>query len=62
VIGLRNKRGGVFTDEDLAFLEVLSGGIAVAIENARFYSELKASEARLRTQVGVLQRDLARRD
>jgi Nif-specific regulatory protein len=62
VIGLRNKRGGVFTEEDLGFLEVLSGGIAVAIENARLYSQVKASEGRLRTQVGVLQRDLARRD
>src|SRR5262249_9954673 len=62
VIGVRNKREGAFTEEDLAFLEVLSGGIAVAIENAHLYSRLKNSEARLRTQVGVLQRDLARRD
>jgi transcriptional regulator with GAF, ATPase, and Fis domain len=62
VIGLRNKRSGVFAEEDLGFLEVLSGGIAVAIENARLYSQVKASEGRPRTQVGVLQRDLARRD
>jgi Nif-specific regulatory protein len=62
VIGVRNKRSGHFTEEDLRFLEALSGGIAVAIENARLYSQLKDSEARLRTQVGALRRDLARRD
>jgi transcriptional regulator with GAF, ATPase, and Fis domain len=62
VIGMRNKRSGTFSDEDLAFLEALSGSIAVAIENARLYAELKNSEQKLRTQVTALRRDLARGD
>jgi Nif-specific regulatory protein len=49
-------------DDDLLFLEALSGSIAIAIENARLYEQLKDSEAKLRTQVGVLRRDLARHD
>jgi Nif-specific regulatory protein len=63
VIEVVNRRGGrSFTDDDLAFLDALAGNIAVAIENARLYEQVKASEERLRTQVGVLRRDLARRD
>src|SRR5262249_60747198 len=61
VIEVVNRRGGgAFSDDDLAFLEALGGSIAVAIENARFYEQLKSSEERLRTQVGALRRDLAR--
>jgi len=62
VIGMRNKRTGVFTEDDLAFLEALAGSIAVAIENARLYAAVKTSEQKLRTQVTALRRDLARRD
>jgi transcriptional regulator with GAF, ATPase, and Fis domain len=63
VIEVVNRRdGGNFTDDDLAFLEALAGSVAVAIENARLYERLKASEERLRTQVVALRRDLARRD
>jgi Nif-specific regulatory protein len=62
VIGVRNKLEGAFTDEDRAFLDALSGVVAIAIENARLYDEVKSSEERLRTQVGALRRDLARRD
>ena len=54
--------GGTFSDDDLAFLEALAASVAVAIENARLYSRVKESEERLRTQVGALRRDLARRD
>jgi len=54
--------GGTFSDADLEFLEALAGSVAVAIENARLYSHVKESEERLRTQVGALRRDLARRD
>jgi Nif-specific regulatory protein len=54
--------GGTFSDADLAFLEALAASVAVAIENARLYSRVKESEERLRTQVGALRRDLARRD
>jgi Nif-specific regulatory protein len=63
VIQVVNPRSGArFSDDDLAFLEALAGSIAVAIENARLYAHVKESEERLRTQVGALRRDLARRD
>jgi Nif-specific regulatory protein len=58
-----NRRGGgTFSEADLAFLEALAASVAVAIENARLYSQVKESEERLRTQVGALRRDLAQRD
>jgi Nif-specific regulatory protein len=53
---------GSFTDDDLTFLEALAGSVAVAIENARLHGELKAREERLRTEIGTLRRDIARRD
>ena len=63
VIEVVNRRGGgAFTDDDLAFLDALAGSVAVAIENARLYDQVKASEERLRTQVVALRRDLARHD
>ena len=62
VMGLRNKRRGAFTEEDLAFVEALAGSVALAIENAALYARVKTSEARLRSEVGALRRDLARRD
>ncbi|MGH7820416.1 MAG: sigma 54-interacting transcriptional regulator, partial [Candidatus Binatia bacterium] len=63
VIQVVNRRSGEpFNDSDLAFLEALAGGVAIAIENARLYTRLKESEERLRAQVGALRRDIARRD
>lgn len=63
VIEVVNRHGRQdFTDEDLRFLEALSGSIAIALENARFYAQMRESEAMLRTQVGALRRDLARHD
>ncbi len=62
VIQVVNRRSGTFTDDDLAFLDALAGSVAVAIDNARLYDQVKTSEERLRTQVGALRRDLARRD
>jgi Nif-specific regulatory protein len=63
VIEVVNRRGGgTFADEDLAFLDALAGSVAVAIENVRLYEQVRASEEKLRTEVGVLRRDLARRD
>ncbi|NPA39623.1 MAG: GAF domain-containing protein [Thermodesulfobacteria bacterium] len=41
VIQAINKRQGDFTEEDLELLTALSHQIAVAIENARLYNELK---------------------
>lgn len=60
VINRRGDRG--FTDDDLAFLDALAGSIAVAIENARLYADLKTSQEHLHAQVGALRRDLARPD
>jgi Nif-specific regulatory protein len=63
VIEVINRRGqDAFSDEDIHFLEALAGSITVAIENARFYAQIKESEAKLRTQMGALRRDLARHD
>jgi len=63
VIQVLNRRGDrAFTDDDLAFLVALAGSVAVAIENARLFGRVKASEERLRVQVGALRRDMARRD
>jgi transcriptional regulator with GAF, ATPase, and Fis domain len=60
VIEVVNRRGGpAFSDEDLHLLEALSGSIAIALDNARLYAEARQAEARLRTQVGLLRRDLA---
>ncbi|MBF6560738.1 MAG: sigma 54-interacting transcriptional regulator [Candidatus Binataceae bacterium] len=52
--------GGSFGLDELAFLQGVSGSITIAIDNARTCGELRISEASLRTQVGVLRRDLAR--
>jgi transcriptional regulator with GAF, ATPase, and Fis domain len=63
VVEVVNRRGGAsFTDQDLYFLETVSGSIAIAIDNAQLYAKLRDSEQNLRTQVGVLRRDLARND
>ncbi|HVN83844.1 MAG TPA: sigma 54-interacting transcriptional regulator [Candidatus Binatia bacterium] len=52
-----NKHDGAFTTADLTFLEALAGSTAVAIENARLYQTLKLSEARLRDEVALLERE-----
>ena len=57
VIECINKRDGSFTQADLTFLEALAGSIAVAIDNARLYQTLKLSEARLRDEVALLERE-----
>jgi len=63
VIEVLNHRGDQpFTDDDLAFLEALAGSVAVAIENARLFARVRASEELLRVQVGALRRDMAHRD
>jgi transcriptional regulator with PAS, ATPase and Fis domain len=60
---LLHDLGSAFADRiELDFLAALSGSVAVGIENARLYEQLRTSEERLRTQVGALRRDLARRD
>jgi len=58
VLNRRNQEG--FDETDLTFLETVSGSVAIAIENARLYEQLRNSEDSLRTQVSVLRRDIAR--
>jgi transcriptional regulator with GAF, ATPase, and Fis domain len=57
-----NPRSGAFSDDDLSLLEVLGGIVGAAIENARMYERLQHVADGLRAQVGVLRRDLARRE
>jgi len=60
---ISDVRGGtVFSREDLAFLESLASCVALAIENARMYARMRASEEDLRLEIGALRRDLERRD
>src|SRR5574341_951767 len=52
VVQVLNRRdSGSFTDDDLAFLDALAGSVAVAIENARFYAQLKQQVAALEAAV-----------
>jgi Nif-specific regulatory protein len=60
VIELRNKRSGEFTARDVSWIGALAEIIAVAIENAQLFGAANASVARLREEVGVLQRAIAR--
>jgi signal transduction histidine kinase len=55
---LNPRSGGCFSDDDLAFLEALAGSIAVAIENARLYADLKAAAAVLEQRVAERTREL----
>ena len=61
VLQVVNPRRGSFAEGDLAFLEALSGSVAVAIDNAWLYARLRESEASARAEVGVLRRELPRR-
>ncbi len=45
-----NKRQGVFTEHDARLLEILAGPIAISIENARLYGELKQQADHLATE------------
>jgi len=63
VIQVVNQRGGApFTDDDLAFLATLAASVAVAIENARLYAQMRASQDILREQVQALRQNLSRQD
>jgi len=56
VIEVINKRDGGFGPEDLALLDALSGSVAISIENARMFGELRAREAALQREVTSLRR------
>jgi two-component system NtrC family sensor kinase len=55
-IEMINKIGGVFTNTDTELVQFLSASVAVAVENARLYSELAASTRELeRSQAQLVQ-------
>ena len=57
---IRRSPDAPFTEEDLDFLVPMASSVAIAIENARLYSALRASEAKLQDRVGVLQGEVSR--
>ena len=63
VIEAVNPHGrACFSDADLELLKKLAVSIAVAVQNARRFREVKDSAQQLQAQVGALRRDLLRRD
>ncbi len=62
VEAVRFRAATPFTNDELALLEALAGSIAVSILNARRFGQARASEQKLRAEVGALRRDLARHD
>jgi transcriptional regulator with GAF, ATPase, and Fis domain len=60
VIQVRSSRPHAFTDADLNFFDKMAASVAVAVENAREFGRLCAAENRLREQVAVLHREVAR--
>ena len=58
-LGMRNKQTGQFSEADLSFLDALGGSIAVAIENAHFYQQMRHAEAQLKAEVATLHREIA---
>ena len=59
---VRRHGDAPFTVADMEMLELLGPPIAIALENAGRFGEIKASADRLRAQVGALARELARND
>jgi Nif-specific regulatory protein len=60
VVQVRSSRVDAFGAADLKLLETLAKHIAVAIDNARQYREVKIAEQGLREQVAILHREMAR--
>ncbi|MGH7785259.1 MAG: sigma-54-dependent Fis family transcriptional regulator, partial [Candidatus Binatia bacterium] len=60
VISLRNKVGGDFTAADCELIGALAENIAVAIDNARRLGSARQSADRLRDEVDLLHRQVAR--
>ncbi len=54
VIQLRNKLTGTFTEDDLAFLDVLTGPVAIALENATLYQDVRKSEIQLKRELATM--------
>jgi len=51
-----------FSEDDLSLLRKLALSVAVAIQNARRFREIRDSAQQLQTQLGILRTDVLRRD
>jgi len=45
-----NKRSGIFSEKDSLLMQILSGTIAIAVENAKLYGDIKARAADLEVE------------
>jgi len=59
---VRRKGNPPFTSNEMGLLELLAGSIAVALDNAGRFEQVKESAQQLRVQVSALKRELARND
>jgi len=61
VIALKNKLDGGFSREDFNLLNALAGNLAISLENARLYQELKEAKERLNAENIILRQEVERR-
>jgi transcriptional regulator with GAF, ATPase, and Fis domain len=59
---VNSLRGNSFSDDDLVLLESLANSVALAIHNAARVDQLQTAAHMLRTEVGALRRDIAKRE
>jgi Nif-specific regulatory protein len=62
VLQARNAAAGDFSPDALGLLDALADSIAIALQNASQYEQVRRSEAHLREEVGVLRREKAHRE
>ena len=57
---IRRSPDTPFCDRDLELVVPMAASVAIAIENARLYAELRESQEKLQDRVGVLQQEVSR--
>lgn len=60
-IAIKNKLDSIFNQEDLQLLNALAGNLAISIENARLYKELKDSKEKLSAENIFLKQEVEKR-
>ena len=60
-IATKNKLDSMFSEEDLHLLNTLAGNLAISIENARLYKELKEAKERLNAENIFLKQEVEKR-